>query len=695
VSQGPLRRLHLIGDQGSGKTTLARRLGDQLAVPVHHLDSVVRDPATGLERSPDELRAIAGEIAASEAWVTEGLHAGWTGKLFERADRVVWLDTVGRVTAARRITGRFAGHAWGEMRRRGWRGLFRFGDYARHLGDLARTMGRVARTDRVAVRGASGEASVGDVEALLARHPERLVHCRTQADVEAFLETLDPGDEATRPPELAAAELGAAAEPDDGAAEPDDEAAELGAAAEPDDEAAELGAAAEPDDGAAGSRAAVATAVRQGRSDLLAHVRDPLFWHAYVLLLNTAITSGLGVLYWLLVARLYPQAEVGRNAAIIASITFVAGAAQLNLRPVLGRFVPVAGRRTGRLLLAAYASAAAAGVLMSLVYLVSSPLWAKPGPLLEVAASPALATAFVGAVILWTLFAIQDGALIGFRATVLLAVENALASVLKIVLVVAFAFAAIGGGAAITISWAIPIALAVVLITLIVARRLVPVHAGRRNPGTARMLTAARAVRYAAGDYVGSLFALAFTSLVPVIVLNQAGAEASARFYIVWIITTSLMLIPPQMVTSLVVDTARDPSTFATQGRRMLLGMLRVLLPLVTVIVIAAPLVLGLFGPAYAEETLLLRLLALSTIPYAVINLYIALARVRTRAGRIVAVQAAVAVTLITLTQVLLPRIGLDGVGYALLVTYGGAAVILLATELRPILWPGIRPGRR
>lgn len=190
MSGGPLRRIHLIGDQGSGKTTLARLLAGRLGLPVHHLDAVVRDPATGRERSPEELREIADSIATSPAWITEGLHAGWTASLFEHADRVVWLDTVGRATAARRITGRFACNAWAEMRRRGWRGLFRFRDYGRHLADLARTMGRVAGSNRAAARDAAGDASAGDVEALLARHPERLVHCRSQADVDAFVGTL-------------------------------------------------------------------------------------------------------------------------------------------------------------------------------------------------------------------------------------------------------------------------------------------------------------------------------------------------------------------------------------------------------------------------------------------------------------------------------------------------------------------------
>ncbi len=652
------RRIHVIGDQGAGKTTLARRIGDLTRGPIHHLDDLAVDPETGLERPPEALRAIAAAIAASPAWVTEGLHAGWTSALLEAADRVVWLDTVGRSGAAGRIAKRFISGAWSEARHRGWRGVFRFRAYVRHLGDLGRTLLRVARTGRVAMRNAGGSSSTDDLEALLRGSPERLVHCRSEADVEAFVASLA----------------------DDGATGP-------GNGSQPDAAATEAPA-------SAGSRTVLAGSIRRGRGEILAHVRDPLFWHAYVLLANTAITSGLGVLYWLLVARLYPQAEVGRNATIIASITFVAGASQLNLRPVLARFVPVAGWRTGRLLAAAYAAAAAASLLLAVGYLAAGPLWISDGPILEVRAQPLAVVGFAIAAALWTQFALQDGALIGFRATVLLAVENATFSVSKILLAVGFALAAVGGGVAIVASWVAPIAAAVAVISVITAVRLLPNQLARRRPAV-NLPSGARIVRYAAGDYAGSLFALAFTSLVPVIVLNQAGAEASARFYIVWVITISIQLIPSQMLTSLVVDTARDPATFGAQGRRMLAAMLRVLLPIVAVLVVGAPIVLGLFGPSYAEETLLLRLLALSAIPFAVINLYIAFARIGTQAGRIVLVQGAIAITLLTLIQWLLPRAGLEGVGYAVIITYGGFAAILLATWLRPVWRPVVSPGTR
>ena len=62
----------------------------------------------------------------------------------------------------------------------------------------------------------------------------------------------------------------------------------------------------------------------------------------------TGATALLGFLYWILAARRYSQADVGRNAALIASMTFLANLAHLNLTNGLNRFVPTAGRRTGR-----------------------------------------------------------------------------------------------------------------------------------------------------------------------------------------------------------------------------------------------------------------------------------------------------------------------------------------------------------
>jgi O-antigen/teichoic acid export membrane protein len=427
----------------------------------------------------------------------------------------------------------------------------------------------------------------------------------------------------------------------------------------------------------------------QGRvGGFLGHLADPLFRHAYTLMVNTGLVSGLGLVYWVLAGRLYSPATVGRNAAVIASITFLAGVAQLNLRPVLSRFVPVAGRGSARLILFAYGISVVVAITAGLVYLATIDLWASSGPIPSIKNDAAAVAMFIAALVVWVIFALQDGVLIGLRSTILLTAENLAFSLAKIVVVVALAVLVVPPEYAITASWLGPMAVAVVAVNLLIFRRLIPVHL-QGTRGTDRPISPARLVRFAAADYLGALLSLSYITLLPVIVINQAGEVAAAQFYIVWIIAASLQLLPAHMVLSLVVDTAVDPSTFRHQGRRMLIGMARILVPICVVSVIAAPLMLRLFGPSYEGATLLLRLLALSVLPYGINMLYLGRARVSVTGPRIVAVQAVLAGLILGLCLLLIPVMGVDGVGVAYLVGQGAVAAILLATVLRPLLTTG------
>ena len=106
------RRVHIVGGPGSGKTTLARRIGDALGLPVHHLDDVYRvGGGTGPLRPETDRRADVKRILGEPGWVTEGIHLGWTDPFFEAADLVVWLDTVGWARASGRLVRRFAAGA--------------------------------------------------------------------------------------------------------------------------------------------------------------------------------------------------------------------------------------------------------------------------------------------------------------------------------------------------------------------------------------------------------------------------------------------------------------------------------------------------------------------------------------------------------------------------------------------------------
>ena len=104
---------------------------------------------------------------------------------------------------------------------------------------------------------------------------------------------------------------------------------------------------------------------------LSTHLQIPLFRNSYALVLNTATTSALGVLYWAVAARLYSAEDVGINAAMISAMVFLAKIAQLNLVNALNRFVPAAGRDTGRLITWSYLIAVPLAVVVGLVFVAA------------------------------------------------------------------------------------------------------------------------------------------------------------------------------------------------------------------------------------------------------------------------------------------------------------------------------------
>ncbi len=420
-------------------------------------------------------------------------------------------------------------------------------------------------------------------------------------------------------------------------------------------------------------------------SSVRGHLADPLFRHGYTLIVNTGLTSALGIVYWVLAARLYRADQVGINASVISSLVFLSGLAQLNLRPVLSRFIPVAGRRTARLALGSYASALLVAALAAVVFLLGSSIWASGGPIPIVRGEPLLATIFVGGTMLWTIFSLQDGVLVGLRATVWLTVENVVFGIAKIAVIVALATWPDARDIAIVASWLAPMVVAVAVVNLLMFRSLVPGHV-RERPESSALVTAPRIARFAAADYLGSLFALTYLALLPVIVIDQVGVEAGGQFYIVWVIASSLQLVAPQLIASLIVETAADPSTFRRQGRRTLIVLLRILVPVCLLVALVAPSILSIFGETYVGEAGFLRLLVLAIIPQGINSLYVGLARIAVRPRRIVAMQAALAALILSISLLLVGPLGLEGVGLAFLIGHSVVAVVALATTLRPLI---------
>ncbi|AIR97538.1 lipopolysaccharide biosynthesis protein [Streptomyces glaucescens] len=389
-----------------------------------------------------------------------------------------------------------------------------------------------------------------------------------------------------------------------------------------------------------------------------------LFRNAYALMLNTAISAVLGLGFWLAAARYYSESAVGQGSAAIAAMKLLAGLTALTLTGTLARFVPVAGRATGRLVVGAYAGSSLVVALAAVGFLLTLERW---GPSYGFLDGPVNGLGFVAAVIAWNLLTLQDGVLTGLRSALWVPAGNTAFSAVKLGLLVACAAAVPTAG--VFVSWAAATAVSVLPLGWLVLRRLVPRHAAatgeHTGPPSPREIG-----RFLAGDCTGSLFSLAVVHLVPVIVATQVGAEDNAYYYVTATIGGTVSLLAVNMGASLTVEGSHDPGRLAADTRAALRRMARIMLPVCAVLFFGAPWILGVFGAGYADAaTPLLRWFAVGALLRVVTETYFAVLRARDRTAGLAWLQGLLCVLVLGLTMLLLPRMGLTGAGVAEIVS--------------------------
>jgi O-antigen/teichoic acid export membrane protein len=411
------------------------------------------------------------------------------------------------------------------------------------------------------------------------------------------------------------------------------------------------------------SRSQVAEYVRES-------IRQPLFRNASALLLNTGATSALGLLYWAEAARHYGPVHVGQASALISVMLLITEISRLNLGSGLTRFVPRAGGSTMRLVLACYAIVAgltAVVALLSLPFLrTTAAAWfTSPGLHRDLW--------FVGAAVTFALFSLQDSILIGLRQAVWVPFENVVFGAAKIFLLLWLAHSSQELG--IFASWTIPMVGAVVVVNLFVIGRLIPRHAAA-TASRSENVPANAIRRFVAFDYGSALLALVATDLLPVLVATLVGAEPNAYFYMAWLVASTVDFALLSVGTSLTAEGAHDPARLPELLAGLFQRVMTLTLLGVTVLIVGASFLLGIFGASYADNAAgVLRLLALAMVPRVVVVLWAAMARVQRRMARILVAQGAQSAILLVLSIPLLHRVGIAGVGWAYLISQSIVAV--------------------
>lgn len=410
----------------------------------------------------------------------------------------------------------------------------------------------------------------------------------------------------------------------------------------------------------------------------------PVVTSGLSLMTGTILTSGLGLVFWIVAARLYDRADFGVATTSIYTMMMLADVASLGLRSGLVRYLPMAGRATGPMIVWGYGLAFASAGLTGVGFLVGLDWWAEG--LAELRSTALVFALFALATASWALFNLQDAVLVAERKAPWVPLENGLFGILKIVLL--FPFAAWSPRLGILWAWTLPVFPIVVAINLLIARQVRgrPAPPSGEPPGapTGVAELRRRMMSFSLADWMSSIARLAALVVVPLMVLDVEGDIGAGHFQAAWIIGFTVFTLSVNAAHALLAENSHDQAKEHRNTIQAGLLSLALTVPITLIGLVGAPVLLLVYGPDFADNSSsLLRILLVAAIPNAVYQVHVGRLRSQGRMMAVIGQESLLSVVVVGLSWFLLPSMGIEGVGVAWLVGLVALAVVGLAWERR------------
>jgi O-antigen/teichoic acid export membrane protein len=431
---------------------------------------------------------------------------------------------------------------------------------------------------------------------------------------------------------------------------------------------------------------------------------DSLIRNSLYLMASTVVTAGLGYVFWALAAHAFTSQAVGIGSAVISLCSMVALLTYLGSSAVLIERLPASEYTSEWTTILVRVSLVTVGVTAVATAAVMPVLLTSSDYRLFFSTTPPILVAVIGAAA-WTLVNLLGAAFIAARrASQLLSIQT-LVSAAKLLIVLPFA-AAGAGAMGIVGAW---VASAVLGVGVGAAWLVPRMRLGRRpglrlhrrpattpdfrlrlhrRPRHRRALAppSSSSVRHLLGQHLTSVGGAVTPLVLPVLVVLRLGITLNAYFYITWMMGAAFFMVSPSVAQAVFAEGVRAHSDLRTVVVKALRLIVILLVPAMAVMIVGGRLVLGLFGASYAAAGYgLLILLAISALPDAVSNVAVVVFRVTQRLRYSIALNLGILVVTVVGAWVLMPPLGIAGVGVAWLgaQTIGAIASLPAYAQIR------------
>jgi len=400
---------------------------------------------------------------------------------------------------------------------------------------------------------------------------------------------------------------------------------------------------------------------------------NSLFRNASNLMVGSAVTSLVGFIFVIVATRLYTAEAVGLSTTAISSIGLISLISELGLGITIIRFLFDSGNKSNELLNFCLTISCIASILLTIIFVSGLSIWSPA--LIAIRQNVAFVAVYVVFAIGSSIQPLLFNTFLARRITKYIVMVSLIVGLVKILLVVVFsifwesAFGIFVGAGIATITG---IVLSLYYLVPKVQRGFLP-FPRIRSANFKEIFT------YSAGNYIGRILLQLPPMIIPLIILNILGPELSAIFYVVWAIASLILVVPSAIFNSLFAEASSNPDSMRSNIINSLKFMFAISVPIILIVELFAGKILLAFGQSYSiEGSSLLRIFALSSIPWGINYLYISIARFKKQTGGIIKLAGLSTFLSLLISFVLITRVGLIGSGIGCLAGQSVSSIIVL-----------------
>ena len=388
-------------------------------------------------------------------------------------------------------------------------------------------------------------------------------------------------------------------------------------------------------------------------------VKEDLYNNSLWLIADSVILTIFGFFFWTINARLFSSEQIGIASALIVTAELLVAISMLGFDIAIIRYITNMSKKN-LIINSCFSLAGITAFLISIIFVLNIGFFSPKLSLLE---NNIFGVLFVIFVVFNILFELMGAVFIGLRKSKFTFILDAIFSIVKLIFPFVFVFL---GAFGIFSSWMISIIISLVvgLIFFDLALKF-EIHKE----------TIKKMFKFSIANYLSNLLSRAPSLLLPLLIANLINPVTTAYFYIAWMITSVLFIIPSSISKSLLAQGNMSKKSLRNNVKKSIYFTFLLLIPAVIIMVFSSKYLLLLFGSEYSINAFrLLQILALSSIPYAVVVIYTTIKNVKHEINVVLAINFLIAASTLSLSYLFIDY-GILMIGVFWLVTQIVAAI--------------------